>query len=385
MKAQHLRTWIDISTQAIAHNYKVFRELISSETKLLGVIKSNAYGHELFRFGIELQNLGADWLGVDSITEALALRKIGIKIPILVLGYTLPENFELAGVKNISLAISTFESIKALAKVNKKISVHIKVDTGMHRQGFFVKDAQKVLQEISKLKNIKVDGVFTHFAAAKKPDSSHATEKQIAIFKQAAALVKKYHPKALAHAAATAGTLNYPESHFDMVRIGIGLYGLWPSEETKKRFVGRGLKPIRSGRITSPYLQPVLTWKTIISETKTVEKGERIGYDYTEELKRDSKIAILPIGYWHGYWRAFSSKAYVLVAGIRCKVLGKVSMDMIAVDVTNATKAKVGNEVVLLGKQGKEEVTADELGTIANTSCYEIVTRLNPLIKKNYI
>ncbi len=160
-----------------------------------------------------------------------------------------------------------------------------------------------------------------------------------------------------------------------MVRVGIGLYGLWPSEETKKAF----------SSTQNTTLKPVLTWKTVISELKRVEKGEKVGYDYTEALKKDTLLAVLPIGYWHGYWRAFSSKAFVLIKGHRAKIIGRVSMDMVVVDVTNISRIKVGDEVVLLGKQDKEEITADELGVIANTSCYEIVTRLNPLIKKIYL
>jgi alanine racemase len=220
------RTWIEISRPAVKHNYKVFRLLVGKPTKLLGVVKSNAYGHELFGFANELQKLGVDFLGVDSITEALSLRKHGIKVPILVLGYTLPENFSQAHQKNISLAISTFESLNLLAKQKKSVSIHLKIDTGMHRQGFFVKDLPKVLSILKSSKQIKVDGVFTHFASAKRPDSSHETEKQIAEFKKSVVMVKVVYPKALAHASATAGILNYPEANFDMVRLGIGIYGL---------------------------------------------------------------------------------------------------------------------------------------------------------------
>ncbi len=346
--------------------------MLPKPVKLLGVVKSNAYGHGLFGFTAEMQKLSANFLGVDSITEAVALRRHGISLPILVLGYTLPANFKDAHSKNISLAVSTFESLNFLATQKKTIVIHLKIDTGMHRQGFFVSDLQKVLFIIKKLPQIKVAGVFTHFASAKRPDSSHETEKQIVKFKDAVAMVKAVYPQALAHASATAGILNYPEANFDLVRVGIGMYGLWPSDETRKLH-----KDIE--------LKPVLTWKTIISEVKTVDKGQKVGYDYTETVIKTTKLAVLPIGYWHGYWRAFSSKAEVLVKGQRCKLIGRVSMDMVVVDVTAVKNVKVGDEVVLIGKQGKEEVTADELGKLANTSCYEIVTRLNPLIKKYYL
>lgn len=389
------RTWIEISKKNIAHNYAIFRDLLEKKTKLLGVVKSNAYGHELLGFARELERLGVDMLGVDSITEARSLRNHKITKQILVLGYTLPENFGLASAKNISVAISTFENLQQLASHKKNISIHLKFDTGMHRQGFYLHDIPQVLQMLKKNRHIKVDGLFTHFAAAKKPDSSNATEQQIQKFKQVIVAIKNSYPKVIAHASATAGALNYPEAGFDMVRIGIGMYGLWPSEETKNAFsdnlgiesrysVNNKPIPLLKRRKTF-LLKPVLTWKTIISELKTVEKGEKIGYDYTEGVNKTAVLAVLPIGYWHGYWRAFSSKAFVLVKGQRCKVIGRVSMDMVVIDVTDIPKVRVGDEVILIGKQGTQEITADELAKVAGTSNYEIVTRLNPLIKKNYI
>lgn len=340
---------------------------------MLGVVKSNAYGHELFGFAQELSELGIDWLGVDSITEAIALRKQGIKKPILVLGYTLPSNFILAYNHGIVLTLSSFESLKILSRLKHNIVIHLKIDSGMHRQGFFVSNLPKVLHLIKASPYIKLKGAYTHFAAAKRPDTTHATKKQIRIFKDALAIIKSYGFNVIAHSSATAGILNYPEAHLDMVRVGIGLYGLWPSLETKQAFK----KKIN--------LKPVLTWKTIISEIKTVEKGEKIGYDYTEELKKTKNLAILPIGYWHGCWRAWSSQACVLVKGLKCKVIGRVAMDMVAIDVTNVSGVKVEDEVVLIGSQGKETITADELANLASTTNYEVVTRLNPLIKKFYI
>lgn len=373
MEIVKYRTWIEISKQAVAHNNKIFRALIGKKVKLLGVIKSNAYGHGLMTIARALAALKVDFLGVDSIAEANKLRKEKIKLPILVLGYTQPENLPIAAAKKIILTVSSFEALNDVSKLNKNISIHLKIDTGMHRQGFFISDINQVLQLLKSSPKINVAGLYTHFAAAKKPDSNHETEKQIAEFKKAVTMIRKIYPKAVAHAAATAGTLVYPESHFDIVRVGIGMYGLWPSDEIKK-YLGRRLN-----------LRPILTWKAILSEIKTLEKGAKIGYDYTESVRRTSKVAILPIGYWHGFWRAFSSKAYVLIGGQRCKILGRVSMDMISVDVTNVPKVKVGDEAVLIGKQGREEITADGLAKIAGTSNYEIVTRLNPLIKKFYM
>lgn len=367
------RTWIEISRAAIKHNYQTFRGLIEPKTKLMAVVKSNAYGHELIGFAKATAALGVDFLGVDSITEAKSLREAGIKKPILVLGYTLPIHFGLAEKNKISLTISSAQGLSALINSGKKVSIHLKVDTGMHRQGFFAKDLETICKLIKQHQKISVEGLYTHFASAKKPDSHKETEKQITIFRQAINQVRAAGLHPIVHAAATAGTLNYPEAHFDMVRIGIGLYGLWPSPETQKA-LGKKYP-----------LWPVLTWKSIISEAKWVEKGEKVGYDYTETLKKRSFLAVVPIGYWHGYWRAFSGKAYVLVCGKRCKVVGRVAMDMIVIDITGVAKAKAGDEVVLIGKQGQEEILAGDLASLANTTHYEVVTRLNPLIKKLYL
>lgn len=367
------RTWIEISSSAYKSNYKLFRNLLRRDCLLLGVIKSNAYGHGLMTTARAYRDLGFDWLGVDSISEALALRREHIDGKILVMGYTQPANFPAAISEKISLTISTFENLKALTKVKKKIYVHIKVDTGMHRQGFSLLDISKVISVLKKNTHIVVEGLFTHFAAAKDPADSTDTDYQLKLFEQAVIEFKSEGFTPLCHAAATGGVINFPNSHFDMVRVGIGMYGLWPSEETQKAFQKK--LPLR----------PVLAWKTIISELKWVVKGEHIGYNYTEQLHRMTKVAVLPVGYWHGFWRAFSSRAHVLVRGKRCRVLGRVSMDMVTVDVTDVPNAKVGDEVVLLGKQGKNEITADELAYLADTSNYELVTRLNPLIKKYYI
>jgi len=372
MKNIKYRTWIEISTKALKNNYRIIRYLLKPRVKILGVVKSNAYGHGLAGYSQELVKLGVDWLGVDSITEAETLRECGIKVPILVLGYTLPFNFKQAKELDVALTLSSFENLKALAKSELDIAVHLKVDTGMHRQGFQQNEIPKVINAIKRSKNIKLQGVYTHFGAAKNPDWSGMTQKQVKLFDQAIKLAKQANPFVITHASASAGAMNFSTTHYDMVRIGAALYGLWPSLETKLSL---------EKRID---LIPVMSWKTIISEIKRVEKGDKIGYDFTEEVKRRTKVAVLPIGYWHGYWRSLSGNFSVLVKGQRAKVLGRVSMDMVTIDVTDIKGAKVGDVVTLLGKQGKEEITADEMAQAANTTNYEVVTRVNPLIMKYY-
>lgn len=387
MKAEHkgVRTWIEIDTKAIRANYQTFRKIIPKNVRMIGVVKSNAYGHSIVPYSRELEKLGIDMLAVDSLVEALAIRKSGIKTPVLVLGYTLPEIFAKAFRKNIHLTISSIDGLKTFLKTTNKISrprrvlddtksgnssadskipIHLKVDTGMHRQGFLLKEIEKVL-EIIKNNKLNVVGLYTHFASAKDPDERLFTNGQIAEFEIWRSVIRLAGFKPVVHASATGGSLYFNEAHYDMVRIGAGLYGFWPDD---KNFSTKS----------------VLSWKTIISEIKDIPIGACVGYDFTHKVKKATRIAICPIGYWHGYPRGLSNNSEVLVRGKRAKVLGRISMDMIVIDVTNIQRVKIGDEVVLIGRSGKEEILASELAERSGTSAYEILTRLNPLMKRIY-
>ena len=381
-----LRTWIEIDKKAIAHNYRIFRNLIGKKCNMLSVVKSNAYGHGLVGFAKEQEKLGIDYLGVDSILEAFTLRREGIKVPILVLGYTLPEMVGEAIGKDLSITISNFESLAVILKSKNKIKIHIKVDTGMYRHGFMLDDVQKVLKKLKSNKNIIVEGLFTHFSMAKDPNYSTYTKAQVEKFQKCKdAFIKAgYNP--ICHASATSGMLVFKDSCFDMVRIGIGLYGVWPSAETKL-----SLENTFS-------LKPILSWKTIIAETKKVKKDSRIGYDGSAIAKKDSVLAVCPIGYWHGYPRALSNLGHVLINGKVAKIIGRVCMDIVIIDITGIVKSrrfgrdsdrsvgdvKVGDEVVLIGSSKKAEITADEISVLLGGSTYELLTRINPLIKRFY-
>ena len=371
-----LRTWIEIDKKAIKHNYAVFRGLIARKTKMLGVVKSNAYGHNLPEFAQELAKLGVDYLAVDSVVEGMALRKEGVKTPILVLGYTLPEMLEKAVTNHLEITVSNFDYFTQINNLNLShpVRVHIKVDSGMHRHGFQGSDLKKVLEQVKINKNkIAVVGLYTHFAAAKNPAFPKETQAQIKIFNDWREAFKKEGLNPVCHACATSGILLFPEAYFDMVRIGIGLYGIWPSREAEA-FLKNKIE-----------LKPVLSWKTVIGEINTVKKGERIGYDFTERLERDSKVAILPVGYWHGFPRALSGIGQVIIAGHKCKILGRVCMDIVMADITDVKKVKVGDEVTLIGREGKSGITVDDLATLLDVSSYELVTRINPLIKRIYL
>ena len=382
-----VRTWIEVNTRAVAHNINVFRARIPKQAKLMAVVKSNAYGHDLLQFSKEAERLGADWLGVDSMVEARALRRAGLRLPMLVLGYTLPELFAEAAENNISLTVSSFETLAALKKVefSRPLKVHIKVDTGMHRQGFLLSEQKKLLSLLQTIDYpperplrragtlpILVEGLYTHFANAKNPAFFADTRAQTAEFEKWIAAFKKAGYKPIVHAAATEGALLFPEAHYDMVRIGIGLYGLWPAVETKEFLRDKII------------LKPALEWKSIVSEIKKVPRGARVGYDYAEMLGRDTLLGIVPVGYWHGYPRALSSIGHVVVRGKECKIVGRVSMDMLTIDLTDVKGARVGDEVVVLSSDSVSPASAEALVRVADASWYELITRLNPLIKRVY-
>jgi alanine racemase len=370
---QRLRTWIELDRDALAHNLRTLRGLFPDGCRLMAVAKSNAYGHGLYDFVPAVDQLGADWLGVDSIVEAATLREIGIEKPILVLGYTLPARFEEAARNRIGLTVSSFENLEALGRSGyaELIRIHIKIDTGLHRQGFLPDQVGELLAVLRRdHPGLVVEGLYTHFAEAKDPDDTAYTERQIEAFRKAAAAFRESGYRPLLHTCGTGGALLHPEAHFDMVRAGIGLFGIWPSPK---------IEAALEDRIE---LRPVLSWRTILSEIKTLPAGSGISYDLTEMLEKDSVVGVCPIGYWHGFPRALSRRGEVLIRGHRARVLGAVTMDMIVVDLTGIPGVRAGDTVTVIGRDGADEVAADELAERAGQSLYEFLTRLNPLIRK---
>lgn len=345
----------------------------------MAVVKSNAYGHGIVGIAKNLRKMAPSiWFGVDSLVEGLRLRKEGIKNSILVLGSTLPVLYPEAARQKILITISNFEALEALAKTKLRPGAHLKIDSGMHRQGFFPEDSAAVIKRLKKDK-IVPHGIYTHFAAAKDRAYPTVTLQQFERFKKALRQLERAgFRNLLKHAAASGGTLLFPETHLDMVRIGMSLWGHWPSEETRIN--------ILSGRFGLPKvaLKPVLSWKTRVAEVKKIPAFSLVGYDFTERVARPTRIAILPVGYWHGFDRGLSSAGSVLVRGKRAKILGRVSMDMAVCDVTGIPGVKVGDTVALIGKQGKEEVSAEDMARTLNTSPYEVLTRINPLIERIY-
>jgi alanine racemase len=365
-----VRTWIEIDRRAAAHNYRAFRSLIGPKVRLWAVVKSNAYGHGIFLFAKLMDKLGVDGFCVDSLIEGVKLRAEGIRKPVLVLGPTLPVSFPQAAREKLRITVSNFDGLRALLKQKKKPEFYLKLDTGMHRQGFLMKDDARVIAVLRKAATPAFRGLYTHFAAAADPRSASAKEQ----FEEFMARARNFEEAGFRglelHAAATGGALIDPRYHLSAVRVGKGLYGFFPSRELEAAHKFK--------------LRPVLTWKTYVAELKDLLPGDAVGYDLTETVTRPTRMAVLPIGYWQGLPRALSSKGEVLVRGARAKILGRVSMDLTVIDVTGIP-CKVGDPVTVIGKDKGAEMNAWELAGKAGTIHYELLTRLNPLIEKRIV
>ncbi|MEK7636547.1 MAG: alanine racemase [Patescibacteria group bacterium] len=364
------RTWIEIDVKKLRANVSEFLTLVSASTRVCAIVKSNAYGHGIVGIARELSKMREfkkrGWFAVDSIVEAVRLRKEGIRTPILVLGYILPRFISDAVNHNISITVSSLETLRHLTAISKSPRIHLKIDTGMHRQGFFPEEISSILPQ---LKKIIIEGVYTHFA---DPERVALTRKQYEKFFFVKNVIAPIYPNAIFHAAASGAAILCPKTRCDMVRIGIGLYGYFPSHKARVR--ARGIS-----------LHPILSWKSIVSEIKRIPKGESVGYYFTECMRRDSMLAIIPIGYWHGFDRSLSSRGFVLIRGKRAKVIGRVSMDMITVDCTDIQNVAIGDQVTIIGVDGRESISAEEIADMQGTSAYEVLTRINPLIQRNYI
>lgn len=375
------KTWVELSASNLASNVRVLKRHITSDVQMMAAVKANAYGHGLCEVASIAVKNGANWLGVDNVDEGIVLRKAGIKAPILILGYTLRERLPDCLQYQLSFMVCTPESVSALRKLfaEKRFSrsqalIHLKIETGTVRQGIEGEELRRLVRSIKKNPQICIQGAYTHFANIEEMVDQRHAAMQLARFRTALALLEEegVRPPYI-HTACSAASLLLPETYFNLVRIGIAVYGIWPSE-TVRRAVEKKVPDLK--------LKPVLTWKTVVAQVKRVSKGTAIGYGFSERVKRDTMIAVIPVGYWDGYGRYQSSKGHVLIHGRRCKVLGRICMNMCMVDVTDVPRVRVEDEVILLGRKGTEAVPAEEIAGHADSIAYEIVTRINPLIPR---
>ncbi|MCP4600533.1 MAG: alanine racemase [Proteobacteria bacterium] len=363
--------WVEIDQKALIWNVGQVRDLVGANRLLMAVVKANAYGHGMEEVATLALEAGADWLGVFSVDEGLALRKVGIEAPVLVFGP--PAVLQIEGALNAGLRL-TVSSVQMAQKVAdlapRGAVVHLKAETGTNRQGLTEDEIVDTIGVLTS-RGVVVEGIYTHFADIEDTTDHCFAESQLARFEKVLERLKGGKTDIpIAHTACSAATILFPSTYFKMVRAGIVLYGLWPSKETHVSAKSLGRNALD--------LKPVMTWKSRIAQIKPIESGEFVGYGRTFRTTRPSRIAVLPVGYADGYDRHLSNSSHVLVRGLRAPVRGRVCMNVTMVDVTDIPAARPGDEVVLLGRQGDESISAEDLARHVGTINYEIVTRIAP-------
>ncbi|HEX7233183.1 MAG TPA: alanine racemase [Candidatus Binatia bacterium] len=363
-------TYCGIDHEALRWNLRQIRDKTGSRVKILCMVKANGYGHGAVEISHTLASVGADAFGVATLEEAVQLRKAGIQAPVIVLAGVFPDQFNTFVEYNLIPVIHDIVTLRELDKQSSyrqvQLAVHLKVDTGMGRLGFLAADADQWISDIKQTKSLQVQGVFSHFSHAESVQRDY-TRKQLKIFQR---VVEQLRSASLlppmVHLANSAATITLPEAYFDMVRPGLILYGVYPSAEMREQIA----------------LKRVLSWKTKILQLKKVPSGASISYGQTFITERESLIATLPLGYADGYPRLLSNRGEALVRGERAPIAGRVCMDLTMLDVTDIRNVRQGDEVVLLGRQGGAEITADEIAAWSNTISYEILTSIGARVPR---
>ncbi len=380
MEAALVKAVIDLN--AIGKNVTNLHGMTGSNTRFMAVVKANGYGHGAVPVAKKALESGASWLGVARLHEAIELRDAGISAPILIFGYVHPSHGARVSDLNLTLSVYSLSMAKALAaeaeKHGRSIPVHLKVDTGMGRVGMIITPPddrsarQQVLRDIqamTELPGIRLQGLYTHFAGADHMDPSY-TLNQIELFDSLwNDLIKKGISIQIRHAANSAGIIQFPQAHYDMVRAGISLYGFYPSKEVDHTLVD---------------LFPAMTLTSFLTAVRPVPKGFKTSYGMTYETCEPTKLASVPVGYADGFSRRFSSNGNMLVRGLRAPIVGRVCMDQTMIDVGKIPGVRAGDEVVLIGSQGNETLTADELADRVETINYEIVSALTARVRRVY-
>lgn len=366
------RCRVEVDLAAVRANVAALRRQTSRAARLLAVVKADAYGHGAVPVAGAALEAGADGLGVFTPVEATALRAGGIGAPVLVLGRTDPADAALLASTGAAAAVFDAESAAALAAAararGRPVAVHIKVDTGMTRAGVGLRDAPAFLDHIRGLGGLEIDGIFSHLAGADAADRTSAYDQYERFLDLLDGLAAVGRRPPTAHIANSAALIDCPEMALEMVRPGIAIYGLAASAHVSR----------------APRLTPALSWLAPVLHVRRVPAGAAVGYGGTFVAPRETTIAVLGVGYADGYRRALSNRGAVLLGGRRCAVAGRVSMDMIAVDVGDAPVA-VGDEAVLIGRQGGEEITADEMARLLETITYEITCGIATRVPRRHM
>lgn len=360
-------TWIEINKNAISQNIKVIRTILKTNVMLTTVVKANGYGHGAVEISrIALEN-GTDRLAVARVEEGIELRKASINAPILILS-AIPFDAISDAIENtLIFSVASLEFAKEISRVakekNKIATVHIKIDSGMRRYGTLESESVQLVKELALLPNINIEGIFTHFASSDENDLSFTHEQATNFESIINNLNKKGINIPIVHASNSAATLQLPQYHYDMVRVGLATYGVSPISDL----------PIGIS------LQPALSFKSRIGLIKEIEVGDTVGYGRTFKADKKIKVALIMCGYADGLPRSLSNKGFVLINGKKCKIRGRVSMDQTVIEISNVQESKIGDEVVLIGAQGREAITVEEFAKLAGTIPYEIFTNINQL------
>lgn len=370
------RSWAEVNIDNIMNNICEIRRIVPKSTEIMGVVKADAYGHGVVEVSHTILKNGASRLAVSLIDEAIQLRLKGFDCPILILSYADPARADEIILNNLTQTVYSYELAKALSDsavlLNRKVKIHVKIDTGMTRVGFMPGySTVKSIVEISALPNIIVEGIFTHFASADEKDKTYTYqqfEKFMGICNELGRIGIHIPIK---HVSNSAAIIQFPQMHLDLVRPGIILYGLYPSDDVDKSILN---------------LKPAMSLKTNIILVKNAEKGTCVSYGRTFVTERESVIATLPIGYADGYSRLLSSKSSVLINGQLAPVIGRICMDQCMVDITDIDgSVSLGDEVVLFGTQADNNISVDDLAKAMGTINYEIVCIIGKRIPRAYL
>lgn len=376
MPSDAAHNWIEISRGALLGNAALFRDQLREGQALLPVLKGNAYGHGLAIVGRTLAEAGYDWFGLFSAEELLALAALlaPAKPKLLAFGYIPPARVEAVVAAGGRLTLLDLEQLAELERIGaslaRTIPVHVEIETGLHRQGFALAGLDALAAALAASRHIVAEGIYTHFANIEDTtDHGYARAQMEAFSKARARLAELGVRPPLVHASCSAAGILFPETHHDLLRLGISLYGHWPSRETRVSAQASGRN--RLG------LRPVLSWKTRIVHVKHVAAGGFVGYGCSWKAEADTRLGVLPVGYYDGYDRGLGA-AHVLVRGRRAPIRGRVMMNHCLVDLGHIPEAERGDEVVLIGAQGEEAVTAEMLAELTGTINYEVLARLGP-------
>lgn len=366
-------TWAEVDLGAIAHNVELVRALVGPDRGIMAVVKADAYGHGAVAVARKVLEAGASWLGVGLPEEGMALREAGIRCPILVLGPTMPQQAPQLLEGDLSVSLYSVEMAMALqteaSRRGVSARVHVKVDTGMGRLGLEPARSLELLERLRSMSRIRIEGLYTHLATADDPDPSFAL-KQLDRLLEVDRLARGRGIRVpFRHAANSAALVTLPDSTLDLVRPGIMIYGC------DSGF--RGRLPVE--------MRPALSWKTLVAHLRELSPGESVSYGRTFVASRPTIIGVLPVGYADGLPRRLSNRGEVLVRGRRASMVGTICMDMTMVDLTRVPGASVGDEVVLIGRQGQESITADDMAKVAGTIPYEILCGLTPRVPRYYL